>query len=98
MALGSKYKARMGTLLHGAQLVNQPFPVDLANGPHSQTKLVGHHGILHQTILNVNISTKALECVSATRIRKLPTLSNSFVDPCLHHYMMVIECVVMHIW
>ena len=34
VALGSTHKVLMGTLLHGAQLVKQPFPVDLASVPH----------------------------------------------------------------
>ena len=34
VALGSKYRVLMGTMLHGAQLVNQLLFVGLASGPH----------------------------------------------------------------
>ena len=39
----------MGTLSHGAQLVNKPILVGLVSGTREQT--VGQHGFLHPTIL-----------------------------------------------
>ena len=59
VTLGNKYRVLMGKLLHGAQLVNRPVLVDLVSGSHQQTKLVGHHGVLHPTILKARLVHKS---------------------------------------
>ena len=66
----------MGPLRHGAQLVNQPLLVGLVSGPHQHTNIVGHHGVLHPTLIKPDLSTEALACFSVA-VMKLPDLSSS---------------------